>query len=437
MSSYNDEENAKHGFTCSYGRFYTFPGRVERVEASSLRSMFLPKLTAEANKKLKEGRSGNFVRGQLKHYGVKFDESEMSGNGTPLMKKVLQAGKCDKVPDHITRLREQLHAEWLNKQTPEQLSSFPDWVMEKYFLSSGQPDRKKTATVVASKVAGLHNETGRGPKTQTIFMGWNSAAVKKAAKDHPAKEAKEVQAEGDEREDQREEMHTDYLNTQKQKKGPKSSKRYSPVGSYIIDCKEIEEQWPDQAEDLSLDIRQTEEPGIFEASFNFGILEGVMIIGAEKKALEQYCSQLDLEDESDLEEEEDEEEDKDDDEDEDESENEKKRARSSKRKSEAPRGRGRPPKKSKSEPAQSRTYLLRLKCRETGEGEIQSEAEQGTITFKDGNLASFTGKATLPCVGEAIPFSGRKISDTPAAPESSWADFSENAYEDARVGRWH
>jgi len=54
--------------------------------------MFLPKLTREAQKHLDKGY-GNFVRGQLKHYDVQFDESEYTGSGTLLLKKVLQAGK--------------------------------------------------------------------------------------------------------------------------------------------------------------------------------------------------------------------------------------------------------------------------------------------------------------------------------------------------------
>lgn len=447
MSYSHDNDITRDGFACSYGRFYTQPGSVERVEGSSLRSMFLPRLTPEGRRQLNAGYSDYFVRGQLKHYGVQFDESEISGNGTLLMKKVLQAGKCDKVPDHIIELREQMHVEWLNKLTPEQLSHYPRWVMERYFLSSGQPDRTKTTTVVgiplhqyssyhasqmreaASEVAGLHQETGLGPKTQTIFMGWDLVAVSKAAKGHAAKEAKELHAAEDERENERAEMHTDYLNTLKRKKGPKGLKTYSPVGSYIINCKEIEEQWPDQADDLSLDIRQTKEPGVFEASFNFGVLEGIMIIGAEKNALEQYCSRLDCEAESDW--------DEDEDEDESEVENNRKPTAGSKRKAEAPQGRGRPPKKSKAGAAQPRTYLLKLKCRETGEGVIQSTEEKGTIKFKDENLASFIGKANLSCVGQGVPFTARKISDTPARPRNSWADYSERAYEYARVRRWH
>jgi hypothetical protein len=80
-------------------------------------------------------------------------------------------------------------------------------------------------------------------------------------------------------------MYTDNLNTLKRKKG---RWRYSPVGSYIIVCKEIEEQWVDQADDVSLDIHETNKPGIFVASLDFRILKGAMIISAEKDNVEQY-----------------------------------------------------------------------------------------------------------------------------------------------------
>jgi hypothetical protein len=458
MSYYQDNETTRDGFVCAYGRFYAQPGRVERVDSSSLRSMFLPKLTPEGRRQLNAGYSDEFVRGQLKHYGVQFDESEISGNGTLLMKKALQAGKCDKVPDHISELRKQMHAEWLNKLTSEQLSDHPEWVIERYFLSSDRLDHSKTTTVVgipfprhsshrasqmneaASKVTGLHRAAGLGPKTQTIFMGWDSVAVGKAAKSHAAKEAKELQAAENKREDERAEMHTNYLNTIKRKKGPRT---YSPVGSYIIDCKQIEVEWPDQAGDLSLDIRQTKEHNVFEASFDFGVLEGVMIISAEKNALEQYCSQLDYDAESEGEEDEEgnwseeEDEDREKIEVEDKVENDRKPAIGSKRRAKGLQGHGPPPKKSKARGAQPRMYLLKLKCHETGEGVIQSTEQRGTIKFKDENLDGFIWKANLACVGQGVPFSARKISDTPACPGNSWADYSESAYEYARVGRWH
>ena len=168
-----------------------------------------------------------------------------------------------------------------------------------------------------------------------------------------------------------------------------------------------------------------------------------MIISAEKNALEQYCSQLDREAISDRDEDEDEDEGIDWSEEEDEDrekievDNNRKPTTGSKRRAEALPGHGPPPKKSKARAAQPRTYLLKLKCRETGEGEIQSTAERGTIKFKDEKFASFIGNANLPCVGQGVPSTARKTSDTPAYSGNSWADYSESAYEYARVRRWH
>lgn len=217
------------------------------------------------------------------------------------------------------------------------------------------------------------------------------------------------------------EMHTSYLNTLKEKKDPKT---YSPVGSYIINCKEIEDYWSGE-DDLTLDIRQAKEPGIFEAKFNFGILDGVMIISADEDILERHCSQLTLEAEVDSEEEYSYE-----------AENDKKPTTGSKRKAEAPRRLGSLPKKLKKGDAQPRTYLLKLKCRETGEGEIQTRAENGTIEFKDEDMASFTGKVDLVYTSPGTPFTGRKISDKPANFTDSWADYSEKEHDRDEVRRW-
>jgi hypothetical protein len=454
MSSYGGDEITRDGFACSYGRFYAIPGKVERVESPALRRMFLPKLAPEGRGAIAASYGDNFVRGQLKHYDVPFNEGEISGNGTLLMKKLLQAGRCDEVPDRITELREQMHAEWLNKRTAEQLSNHPEWVMERYFLSSGRPDRTKTTMVVgipfdqssqyragqmceaARKVAGLHQKTAVGPKTKTIFMGWNSEAVSARAKGHANNEAKAVRAVEDKRESERARMHTDYLRTLERKETSRDHKAYSPVGSYIVNCEKINDGWPDEADDLSLDIRQTKEPGVFEASFDFGALEGVMIISSKKNKLEQYCSQLDRGAEFNSDDSEEGDWDEGDCDDEEDKDDETSTKFSKKRKAEAPRGRGRPPKKPKAGAAQPRIYLLKLKCRETGEGVIEYTAEEGTITFKDHSLTSFTGKANLPFISEGVAFSARKIADAPSSPGNSWADYSEEAYDYARVNRW-
>lgn len=100
-------------------------------------------LAGFGRRQLDDDYFNNFVRGQLKHYGVQFDERNFSGKGAILMKKVLQAGKRDKVPDHIAELRDQMHTEWLNKCTPEELSNYPEFAMERYFLSSADQIAQK------------------------------------------------------------------------------------------------------------------------------------------------------------------------------------------------------------------------------------------------------------------------------------------------------
>jgi hypothetical protein len=193
-------------------------------------------------------------------------------------------------------------------------------------------------------------------------------------------------------------MHTDYLKSLKKKK----NQNPSPVGSYIIDCEEIEGQWPDEADDLSLNIHLTEDPNVFKFDFDFGILEGVMIISANASFLLNYCTELEAEREAAS------------DDDRDEAEYDKKPAKGAKRKAAAPKGRGRPPKKVKTASAQSMGYMLRLRCRETGESMIHGQDQTGNIKFKNKDLASFTATASLPCVGENVKFTGRKTSDQPA-----------------------
>ncbi|KAI0155259.1 hypothetical protein GGR57DRAFT_464669 [Xylariaceae sp. FL1272] len=335
-----------------------------------------------------------------------------------------------------------MHQEWLAQLTPEEISAHPDFVMDRYFLTNEQPDATKTSAVVgipfdphsvhragqlreaASTVSGLHQATGQGQATQTVFLGWNKKAVTKAANGHAGEEAKAVKAADEERETERAEEHADYLKTLNRNKGPK---KHSPVGSYMIDCEEIETQWPSQADDMTMHIFETGTPGIFEASFEFGVVEGAMILSTDIKSLEEYMAELEQHEES---EEDDYDEDDEDDEDEDagEGSNKRKAATSSSQ----PRGRGRPAKKAKTT---SLKFHLRARGRETGEGEIFFDPEEGSIKFENEKMAKFSGVITLPCVGEAVPFTGRKTTDQ-VHGGSSWAEFSYAEYEDARVSRW-
>ncbi|RAL07330.1 uncharacterized protein BO97DRAFT_446930 [Aspergillus homomorphus CBS 101889] len=376
--------------------------------------------------------NSDFVRGQFQHYGVTFDERQFSGWRMQ-----------NTVPPRILELKAQLHREWLNACTPEQLD--PELIIEKYFGSKRQPDCTITTTVVgipfppssqfragqmrdaASKVVGLHQETGSGPSTQMVFMGWDKDAVGRAAKGHAAKEKQELRAAEEKREYERAQLHANYCR--------QARKVVSPVGSYIVDSAEIEREWPDLAKDLCLDIHETEKPGTFEAEFDFGVLEGVMIVCADQAALEQYSSRADrayekywadeekvddndYENISDL----------------DDADEDKRPRAGSKRKAPAPQHRGG---SKKHKAASVLAYRLKMRSCETGESEINYHSENGTIEFKDGRYASFVAKANMWFVGRGVKFTARKVSDTPSSRGKEWASYSERQSETERVNRWH
>ncbi|RYP24161.1 hypothetical protein DL765_000656 [Monosporascus sp. GIB2] len=265
-------------FEFCHDQFFAHPGRVEPVEVSALRSMFLPRLTPEADKRLRDNHG--FVQGQIKHYGVDYDKRELTGNGTKLLKKLLKEGKLDK-----------------------------EFLFKKYFLGpSGKPDNTKTTEVLAvpippsshyrkgrvidgaRNVRGLYYEFG---SRDTLYTGWDRVVVARAASAHGAKAERQRKQEKDERDRKRKSMYSDYMREAQRAKGEKG---WSHVGRYIVDCKQIEGQWPEETKIMRLSIYETGHSDIFAASFNFGVIEGIMVLSSRKGVLEQYCARLDRED---------------------------------------------------------------------------------------------------------------------------------------------
>ncbi|OJJ70404.1 hypothetical protein ASPBRDRAFT_31298 [Aspergillus brasiliensis CBS 101740] len=414
----------RDGFTSSFGRFRTTRGDNERVEPLSLRSMFVPKLSREGQKMLRDRT--DFVLSQLQHYGVPFKESQISGTGERLMRKIIQKGKCDAVPAHILALEEQLHQKWLSKCDMEALSYHPDWVMQKYFVPAHEQNssHKRTTTVIgvflprfvedrsgpmreaAYKVEGLHHQTVMGSEKRAIFLGWDGAAVMRAANQYANVEVRNDIPWEQMREIERAEMHAEYLDKLKRMKGAEAQKAKSPVGSYIVDCEEIENQWSDLADDMTLDIHDTEQKGTFHATFDFGVVAGVMIISEGDMMESEEEGDCGVEDDDDY----------------------GRPGIKNKRKPIASK-RGRPSKKAKAGKAQTCTYRLKHRCRKYSEGEIFSHPEHGTMRFEDGNFATLTAKVGFPCVGPSVTFTARKVCDYPELSDEKWDDYSEEAYE--------
>ncbi|KAH9893020.1 hypothetical protein F4778DRAFT_795041 [Xylariomycetidae sp. FL2044] len=440
----------RDGFMSSYGRFYTYPGKMERIDGQALRCMFLPKLTKAANTFLQNHQ--DFVQGQLSHYGVEYSPGDLKGSGTLLLQKVLNQGKCDMVPDHIERLRSEMHMEWLNAQAPEDIVCCPRFIIEKYFLdASGNPDKTKTTSPVpitlpryshdrlsglleaAGEVDGLHYRIELSHDTQTIFLGMDLSAVEQAARDHVEKEAREREAKKRKREEDRASMHTKYIASIRRPQGG-IKPLVSPLGSYIVDCEAIEEKWPDRSDDLTLDISESGEQGIYQAAFDFGVLKGVMMISTEMAALDRYRTTHD------------DDEDRDDEapydaegESQDEEEYEEPVQTSYNAKRKAACLRAPPSKKAKTakggeedeEEEESLTFQLQWRGQEKGDGEILSNAEEGEIEFADADFSSFTAKVNLSVVGSGVTFTARKVGGY-AAKVDSWSYYSRAKYEHRR-----
>jgi hypothetical protein len=60
----------------------------------------------------------------------------------------------------------------------------------------------------------------------------------------------------------------------------------SPVEKYIVDSEEIERGY--EVKDLTLALRATCTSGLYQASFDFGVIEKIMMISADESMLAPY-----------------------------------------------------------------------------------------------------------------------------------------------------
>ncbi|KAI4594401.1 hypothetical protein KJ359_008425 [Pestalotiopsis sp. 9143b] len=312
------------------------------------------------------------------------------------------------------------------------MAYFPDWIMRRYFLTNGQPDRTKTETVVdipcgrydfqmektceaAAEIEGLHCAKGPGPEHKNVFLGWDEAAVQKAAEEHTAADKAKLEAQKASREQARIKSQRKYhLAIEKPER---IAQGFSPVGKYDIDCKEVEDQWPDDAKKMAMNIHATKMPSVFKAQFDFGILEGVIIMSRDLPALLKYCKIPAKADES-----------EDDEWDEEgEAEGATDATTGDKRKAASPTG---PRKEAKTDTVESNPlkYHVRLRCRDKAEMDNCPSPCKGTITFADDKFTRFSGEAVLPGVADHVPFKGYKSAAKPVNKRLEWETFSWEAW---------
>jgi hypothetical protein len=220
------------------------------------------------------------------------------------------------------------------------------------------------------------------------------------------------------------------------------------MGSYVIRCSEITDGW-DNCDSLSIDIAAGTKAGILEAAVKFGIIESTMLLAFNQDDFDACMASGNEEDENDKYVY---------DEDygvyrkrqaamaSDESENDTYsydeddavyRKRNTyeddyglhrKRKATAnttalKSGSGRQKKQIKLGMDTSNRLFFRLRGRETGEGQIFFDANQGYLDFTDSGFVVFKGVGAPEHVGNRVPFEGFKLSKEAAVEAEPWSRF--------------
>jgi len=433
----------------------------ERVSGSRLKELFNPRSLPLERDQIKaelEARSlfkKAFFAAQLRYYGIKAPSAATVASLKAQLRDAVDRGQCERVADSVATLEAAMrrdyeadHRVWQSAvrdweaeqerkkdvafakcETPgQEAACSPTRFLNRYFLTDGKPDHTKapepmvlhgftdgwTLQPEADKIPGLHISRGGKWPAQTVCIGWGRDDVWALARELTAQAEREVQEKLATIWQVAMEEHEQFTAQTQHRNKPRSSPFNvdSITGSYIVQCQEITESWPDQIENvLTLDIATRKYPGgkVVDAAVNWGIFEGTMLLSLDQDALPKEVS-----DSEDPFEEEDET-----DQDDDESNNPRKRTAPS---ASLP---GQPGMKraKQGEAAALRRVYLSLRGRETGEGEVYPDPYPGHIDFADDACSTFEGVTGIDFIGGDVKFRGYKVSDTPKKEPEHWSAF--------------
>lgn len=171
----------------------------------------------------------------------------------------------------------------------------------------------------------------------------------------------------------------------------------SITGTYDISCEAVEDGWDDMSEDMSMSITTLPHTNsTLIASFDLGILEGTMLLAADKDTLEATSQNM-------------------------------------------KKGNSNRDNKSKAPTLQNGSVHFMWRGRETSESQAYpgSYGDQvGIIRFKGGKWASFEGEGSFPMLGSKCKFTGKKVDEKTYDVPEPWNNFDEEAYEEANRSRW-
>lgn len=172
------------------------------------------------------------------------------------------------------------------------------------------------------------------------------------------------------------------------------------AGGYAITCKAVTEEWPNiNKDDLGLDISESSTSGVYEASFDFGVLQGAMVLSADEQLLKAHIQNLEDENE----------------EDDEDGDDEASQSQTSVKKA----------------PSTARSGLVyQLQWRGVGtDKETYSGPYEGEIKFTNKNFKRFSGSVDLAFVGGSVEIKGERVTDESNGDASEWNDYGEKRRE--------
>ncbi|KAL9621916.1 MAG: hypothetical protein Q9160_003737 [Pyrenula sp. 1 TL-2023] len=428
-------------------------GLIPRASASKLRQVLTSHVLLEdearrASRGIVIINTKMWLRAQFTHYGLKANHRttlEQLKAGMELRSRTERAEGA---------AQWQKHGQTFSQlATPDEEANYNiELFLRKYFVDGdGCPEMTRTRDVLylpslanqarfcqaAEKVPGLHTQHIRFDSNQVV-IGWD--------KDDVSRKAAEI--EGDRRKeratqkirDWERKLQEHYMFVEEAKKSDKIElPACTATGSYMIRSTKFEERF-DEVDIMTLDIHNL-QPGAFKASFDFGVLEGTMLLAAHEDLLYEVMAKLERDEESSDDGDDSDEDNGDGDESEDEDgstnpilDGMKKRKAST----QSSLIQERAIKKAKERPERTLRFHLQWRGVETGEGDIQhdpSNGHSGHLEFTDDTFTRFEGEASFAFVGSWIKFSGYKVGNIPVTEPEEWCMYSEMEHERARGGR--
>ena len=303
------------------------------------------------------------------------------------------------------------------------------------------PGLQDTAAMrAAAERVGLHAQSCGQDDDRTLVVGQDRQAVVRLAYSHEQEQAQKRQQARNKDWDQRLDKHHIFVKSLPTSSQTQNSLEFA-VGHYMIRCPEIERNWnPDY-----MDLQIIHKCDGCDSDFDFGVIEGVMMLDTDEDSLHsRWKSQqgrtprnkLYYEDGSSVT-------------DEDEPCHQSDGDEFTTSTAGLPCDKAEQPSETAGQPDRKRQKLhspdgerrlyFMWRGRETGQNEIQLDVHggnHGTILFLDATCSRFQGMFSASCIGSNVEFEGYKTSLDTEPLQISWEDYSEDVYEEERVGRW-